>query len=253
MRWFLAHLPDDGSVDLVSHNLGLVGLTLAGPNARAVLQACTDEDVSHEAMKFMAVREMDIGMVPAIVGRVSFTGDLGYEIWVKPEYQINLFDQLMQAGAEHNIGLFGSRALNALRLEKNFGTWAREYRPIYGPIETGLDRFVAYEKDTDFIGRAGALAERDSGGTLRLRSFVVAAKDADVIGDEPISHDGKVVGWVTSGGYAHASGVSVAQGYVPKELADEVEGWEIELLDEQLVATLQAQPLFDANSGRMRS
>ena len=88
---------------------------------------------------------------------------------------------------------------------------------------------------------------------MRLRSFVVAAKDADVIGDEPISHGGKVVGWVTSGGYAHASGVSVAQGYVPKELADEVEGWEIELLDEQLAATLQAQPLFDANSGRMRS
>jgi dimethylglycine dehydrogenase len=253
MRWFLSHLPDDGSVDLVSHNLGLVGLTLAGPNARAVLQACTDEDVSHETMKFMAVREMDIGMVPAIVGRVSFTGDLGYEIWVKPEYQVNLFDQLMQAGAAHNISLFGSRALNALRLEKNFGTWAREYRPIYGPIETGLDRFVAYEKDTDFIGRTGAHAERDSGGTLRLRSFVVAAKDADVIGDEPISHGGKVVGWVTSGGYAHASGVSVAQGYVPKELADEVEGWEIELLDEQLAATLQAQPLFDANSGRMRS
>jgi dimethylglycine dehydrogenase len=140
-----------------------------------------------------------------------------------------------------------------LRLEKNFGTWAREYRPIYGPIETGLDRFVAFEKDTDFIGRAGVLAERVSGGNLRLRSFVVAARDADVIGDEPISHDGKVVGWVTSGGFAHASGVSMAQGYVPKELADEVEGWEIELLDEKLPAILQPQPLFDPNSRRMRN
>jgi dimethylglycine dehydrogenase len=253
MRWFLSHLPDDGSVVITSHNLGLVGLTLAGPNARAVLQSCTDEDVSHAAFKFMAVREMDIGMVPAIVGRVSFTGDLGYEIWVKPEYQVNLYDQLMQAGAVHNIRLFGSRALNALRLEKNFGSWAREYRPIYGPVETGLDRFVAYDKAADFIGREGALAERESGGALRFRCFVVKARDADVIGDEPISHKGKVVGWVTSGGFAHGSGVSVAQGYVPKEIADEIDGWEIELLDQQLPATLQAQPLFDANSGRMRS
>ena len=253
MRWFLRHLPDDGSVKLISHNLDLVGLTLAGPNARAVLQASTDEDVSHAAFKFMAVREMDIGMVPAIVGRVSFTGDLGYEIWVKPEYLVNLFDQLMAAGAPHDIQLFGARALNALRLEKNFGTWAREYRPIYGPVETGLERFVAYDKPADFIGRTGAREERETGGTMRLRSFAVAAKDADVIGDEPISHNGKVVGWVTSGGYAHSSGVSMAQGYVPKEIADEVDGWEIELLDTHLTATLQVQPLFDANSGRMRS
>ena len=253
MRWFLAHLPDDGSVNLVSHHLSLVGLTVAGPNARAVLQACTDEDLSHEAMKFMAVREMDIGMVPAIVGRVSFTGDLGYEIWVRPEYQVNLFDQLMRAGSDYSIRLFGSRALDALRLEKNFGTWSREYRPIYGPIETGLDRFVAYEKKANFIGRAGAVAERDSGGTLRLCSFVVAANDADVIGDEPIAYKGRVVGWVTSGGFAHGSGVSMAQGYVPKELSEEVEGWNIEVLDEHLTATLQTRPLFDANSERMRS
>ena len=253
MRWFTAHLPEDGSVVVTSHGLGLVGLTLAGPNARAVLQACCDEDVSHDAMKFMAVREMHIGMVPAIVGRVSYTGDLGYEIWVQPEYLINLFDQFMAAGEPHGIRLFGSRALNALRLEKNFGSWGREYRPIYGAVETGLDRFIAYDKPADFIGKAGAVAELENGGTRRLRSFVVAATDADVIGDEPISHNGKVVGWVTSGGFAHASGVSVAQGFVPKEIADETEGWSIELLSQDLNATLQAQPLFDANSGRMRN
>ena len=253
MRWFLSHLPEDDSVQLVSHNLELVGLTIAGPKSRDVLASCCDDDISHDAMKFMAVREMDIGMVPAIVGRVSYTGDLGYEIWVKPEHLIGLYDQLMTAGAAHNITLFGSRALNALRLEKNFGSWGREFRPIYGPVETGLDRFVAYDKDTAFIGKDGALAERADGGKMRLRSFVVSAIDADVIGDEPILHKGEVVGWVTSGGFAHASGVSVAQGYVPKAIADEVDGWQIELLDQQLDAKLQAQPLFDANSGRMRS
>ena len=117
----------------------------------------------------------------------------------------HVFDTLMEAGAEFGIGLFGSRALNALRLEKNYGSWAREYRPIYGPLEAGLDRFVAYGKDADFIGKAAALAEREQGGKLRLRAFIVDASDADVIGDEPIWFDGAVRGWVTSGGYAHNS------------------------------------------------
>ncbi len=254
MRWFLSHLPDDGSVSVKSEQLGLTGLTIAGPNARAVLQSLTDEDVSHDAFKFMAIKRMQLGMVPAIVGRVSYTGDLGYEIWVAPEYQRALFTALMEAGAEYNIGLFGGRALNALRLEKNYGSWGREFRPIYYPTECGLDKFVSFDKDADFVGKAAAKAVHEAnGGAKRLCSFVVDANDADVIGDEPIYHNGQVVGWVTSGGYAHGSGVSMAQGYVDAALADEVEGWSIELLAEMLPARMQKQPLFDANFSRMRS
>jgi len=253
MRWFMSHLPDDNSVTLTACGLDLVGLTLAGPKAREVLQSCTTSDLSHAAMRFMDIKKIDIGMVPAIVGRVSYTGDLGYEIWVAPAYLNNLYDQLMAAGTPHNIRLFGARALNALRLEKNYGSWGREYRPIYGPVETGLDRFVAYDKAADFIGKAGAIAERDSGGHRRLCSFVIDAIDADVIGDEPISHNGKVVGWVTSGGFAHAAGVSIAQGYVPKALADADDGWSVELLGKSLPAKQQKFPLFDANASRMRS
>ena len=120
-------------------------------------------------------------------------------------------------------------------------------------VETGLDAFVAYDKPADFIGKAGALAERQTGGTMRLCSFVIKAKDADVIGDEPISYNGRVVGWVTSGGYAHAAGQSMAQGYVPKEIANEDTGWSVELLGESLAAKQQKFPLFDANASRMRS
>jgi len=252
MRWFTQHLPEDGSVDVMAMGLGLTGLSIAGPNARAVLAKMTFDDVSADSFKFMDVREMDLGMVPAIVGRVTYTGDLGYEIWVSPEYQRRLFDQILEAGEEFGIRMVGARAFNALRLEKNFGSWAREFRPLYGPVECGLSRFVAYQKDTDFIGKAAALKEKEDGGTMRLRAFVVEAKDADVIGDEPIAHNGQVVGWVTSGGYAHASGKSMAMGYVPKEVADQIDGWEIELLGDQLKATLQPQPLFDANGSRMR-
>lgn len=252
MRWFERHLPADGSVKIEPLGLRRVGLSIAGPHARDLLSKVSQADVSSAAFKFMDIRQFDIGLAPCLVGRVSYTGDLGYEIWMAPEYQRHVFEVLLAAGEEFGIGLFGSRALNALRLEKNYGSWAREYRPIYGPLEAGLDRFIAYSKPADFIGKKAAVAERASGGKLRLRSFVVDAVDADVIGDEPIWHDGAVRGWVTSGGYAHHSGVSVAMGYVPKEIAEENDGFEIEYLGRRHAARMQAVPLFDGNQERLR-
>ena len=117
-----------------------------------------------------------------------------------------------------------------MRLEKNWPTWYRELRPIYGPFEADAGRFVDLKKN-DFIGREAAAREKEEGGRLRRVTFMVDAADADVLGDEPIWRDGKVVGWVTSGGYAHHVDRSLAQGYVPKELAVERRsGFEIEIL-----------------------
>lgn len=253
MRWFEQHLPSDGSVRVEALGLSLVGLSIAGPRSRDLLAKVTREDVSNQALPFMAVRRMDVGMAPCLIGRISYTGDLGYEIWMAPEYQRYVFHTLTKAGEEFGLGLFGSRALNALRLEKGYGSWAREYRPIYGPVEAGLDRFVAWNKPADFIGKAAAAAQKADGGKYRLRTFVMDAEDADVIGDEAVWHGGEVVGWVTSGGFAHHSGVSVAMGYVPKEIADEAGGFEIELLGKRHRARLQPVPLFDPNYERLRS
>ena len=253
MRHFERHLPDDGSVSVRSHGPGLVGLSIAGPRSRELLAAVTDEDVSAGAFRFMDIRRMDVGLVGALVGRVSYTGDLGYELWMAPDVQRHVFDRLMAAGVELGVKPFGLRALNALRLEKGFGSWAREYRPVYTPFECGLDRFVALDKSADFVGKGAAIrAKADGGGPMRLRTFTVEATDADVLGDEPISLGGEVVGWVTSGGHAHASDASVAMGYVPREVADTAEGWEIELLGAKLGARLQREPLFDANGEAMR-
>jgi dimethylglycine dehydrogenase len=252
MRWFETHMPADGSVRVEALGLSLTGLAIAGPRSRELLAKVTAGDVSNAAFPFMAIRRMDVGMAPCLVGRISYTGDLGYEIWMAPEYQRHVFETLTKAGDEFSLGLFGSRALNALRLEKNYGSWAREYRPIYGPLEACMDRFVAYSKEAAFIGREAAQAERQAGGRLRLRAFVMEAEDADVIGDEPIWHGGAVRGWVTSGGYAHNAGKSIAMGYVPKEIADEPDGFEIELLGRRHKARLQPAPLFDANFERLR-
>lgn len=253
MRWFEQHLPEDGSVRIERLDMGLVGLSIAGPKSRDVLQAMTDADVSNAAFRFMDVREMDIANCPVIINRVTYTGDLGYEIWVRPEYQRRLYDAIMKAGKKHGIVNFGMRALLSMRLEKNFPTWFRELRPIYGGFEAQMDRFIDLTKN-DFIGRDAAMEEKRNGGKLRRVSFVVDAKTADVLGDEPIFHKGKVVGWVTSGGFAHFVNKSMAQGYVPKELADDTSNgaFEIEIIGDMRKATIITEPLFDPKGERMR-
>jgi dimethylglycine dehydrogenase len=190
--------------------------------------------------------------VPAKVGRISFTGDLGYEMWCRSDYLLKLHDILTEEGAAFELKPFGGRALLSLRLEKNWGTWAREYRPIYGPYEAGLGRFVSLKKN-DFVGRDAALAEKERGGERRLLSFTVETKAVDVIGDEPIWHDGTVAGWITSGGYAHWAGKSVAMGYVPAALAGAEDGFEIEIIGKRYPARPQREPLFDPAGMRMRN
>jgi dimethylglycine dehydrogenase len=250
MRWFERHLPASG-VSVRPCAMQYVGLSVAGPQSRALLQSLVRDDLSTAAFPFMSFRRMEIGMVPGYVGRVSFTGDLGYEIWVTTDYQRSLYDLLAKAGRAHGLKLFGGRALNAMRIEKSFGSWAREYRPIYGPFEAGLDRFVDFKKPA-FIGRTAAAEEKESGGALRLLSFKVDATDADAIGDEPIWHDGKTVGWVTSGAFGHRVNHSLALGYVPAAVAADTE-FEIEIIGERRKAHRLAGPAFDASGTRMRA
>jgi len=190
--------------------------------------------------------------VPTLFGRISFTGELGYEIWVTSEYQRALYDLLTQAGRGHGLKHFGGRALNAMRIEKSFGSWAREYRPIYGPYEAGLGRFVDLGKG-EFVGRAAALEEKAGGGALRLVTFSVDAGDADASGDEPIWHDGRVVGWVTSGAFGHRTQRSLALGYVPQALAAASDGFEIEIIGERRPAQRSPRAVYDPDGGRMRS
>jgi len=251
LRWFERSLPASG-VTVRPCAVEYVGLSVAGPNSRAILQSLVREDLSNAAFPFMSFRRVAVGMVPTYMGRVSFTGELGYEIWVTTDYQRALYELLRQAGRDHGLKSFGGRALNSLRIEKSFGTWAREYRPIYGPHEAGLGRFVDLEKP-DFIGRTAALDERASGGTLRLVTFTVDASDADALGDEPIWHDGKVVGWVTSGAYGFRAHSSIALGYVPAALAAAESGFEIEIIGERHKATPQKTAPVDPQGLLMRT
>lgn len=306
MRWFQKHLPKDGSVRIHRFDQTLVGLSIAGPNSRAVLQKLTDAEVSNDVFRFMDFREMEVAGAPCMVNRITYTGDLGYEIWMQPAYERLVYQGIKEAGEEFGIVDFGMRALLSMRLEKNFPTWFRELRPIYGPFEASMDRFIRLDKN-DFIGRKAAAKEKAEGPKLRRVSFIVDALDADVMGDEPIwakvgdrdfntvetphgfgaprfasdgteiDRDGslssqdpektdasairgvrdgewRVVGWVTSGGYAHYVKKSMAQGYVPAALAeDESEGlFEIEILGQRCPARITVQAPFDPEGKKMR-
>jgi len=198
MRWFQRHTPADGSVRIRNVSTERIGFQIAGPNARKLLARVTTADLSREAFPFLSVRTLDVGNCEALVQRVTYTGDLGYEIFVPAAKELALYYTLAEAGRDLGLRPFGMRAMMSLRLEKSFGSWLREFKPDYTPQETGLDRFMAYNKPADFIGKAAAAADKAKGPSRRLCTFVVEADDADVCGDEPIWHGGKVVGFVTS-------------------------------------------------------
>lgn len=257
-RWFSKILTGFGKVEVRNITSHLCGLSIAGPKSRALAQQLCDADLSAQGMKFLDFTELQIGNVALWCGRISFTGDLGYEFWMPARYQRYVYSEILRAGENFGIFHFGNHALNSLRLDKSFGSWAREYRPIYDPYEAALGRFI--KNDKDFIGQA-ALAKKygkdGPGQRLALKTWTVDTDEgqagADVVGDEPISVDGKVVGWVTSGGYAHHSEVSVAMGYVPHELANATHNFEIELLGRWRKAQLVDGCLWDPKGERMRA
>lgn len=252
MRWFLQNLPDQG-VTVRNRSSELLGIGIAGPKSRELLSRLTREDVSSEGLRFLDLRQMDIAGVPSLVARISFTGELGYEIYCTPEYQLALYEAIMMAGEDMGVQPFGARALMSMRLEKSFGVWTLDFRPDFTPAESGLDVFVDYNKEADFIGKPAAAAERAKGPEKKLVTLVVEAVDADVNRDEPILYNGECVGYATSGGFAHYTQNSVALGYVPTELAKDGTAFEVEILGNMRSARIQVEPLYDPKGECMRS
>ena len=250
-RWFESYLPPEG-VRYRNRSDELHGLSIAGPRARELLSHLTRDDVSPEGFRFMAVRRMVVAGSPCIVARVSFTGELGFELYCEPQYQLALFCAVEQAGADLGLRPFGGRALMSLRLEKSWGVWTLDFRQDFTPAQSGLDAFVRYDKEAEFIGKAAALKERAKGPDIKLVALVVDADGVDAIRDEPIFADGACVGYVTSGGYAHFAGKSMALGYVPADLADAEAAFEVEILGQLRPARRQRQPIYDPSGSRMR-
>jgi dimethylglycine dehydrogenase len=249
-RWFDQNKMDHCHVVNISDERS--GFQIAGPKARELLSRVTRSDVSADAFKFMDVKRLTIGMANCIVQRVSYTADLGYEIFTDHMSVRHLWDTLTAAGADLGLRPFGMRAMMSLRLDKWFGSWGREFSPDYTPTETGLDRFIRWNKPSDWIGKAAAMAEKASGPKRRLVNMIVDADGTDVTAWEPIWLDGAVQGFCTSGGYSHHTGKSLAMGFLPADRATDGTKVEIEILGQRRPAVVHMAPLFDADGTRMR-
>ncbi|MEQ8830155.1 MAG: FAD-dependent oxidoreductase [Alphaproteobacteria bacterium] len=208
MRWFNDHLEGDVQVRDISD--ATCGFSLSGPNSRKVLEKLTHQDVGNEAFPIFGCRTLDVGLIRGKVARMSVTGELGYEINCGALEHIALREMLLEAGAEFGIREFGFYAMNSLRLEKSFGIWNAEFMQDRTPGMTGMDRWIAWDKG-DFHGKDAARQEKDGNtAPLRLVTLEVDSDGADASGYEPIWKDGKRVGYVTSGGYGHTVGKSLA-------------------------------------------
>ncbi|MEM7173560.1 MAG: FAD-dependent oxidoreductase [Pseudomonadota bacterium] len=248
-RWFERQLPESG-VTYENRSDDFHGIGISGPKSRELLSRICRDDVSAEALKFRDIRKTFVGGVPVILLRVSFSGELGYEVYCAPQYQMKLFEQIEEAGADLGLTLYGARALMSLRLEKNWGAWTLDFRPDFTAAESGLDAFINWDKD--FIGKAAAEAEKANGPSKKLVTITIETDDIDVSNDEAIFHDDSAVGYVTSGGYAHYVQKSMALGYVPTALATDGTALEVEILGQRYPARVTAHPLYDPNGGKMR-
>ena len=245
LRWFLMNL--DGRVSVRNISDERTGFQIAGPRAPDLLGMVTRDPVD---LAFLDLRLMTIGQVSCIVQRVSFTGDLGFEIYCAAMDQRQLWHTLWTAGAPLGITPFGMRAMMSLRLDRFFGAWLREYSPDYTAAETGLDRFVQWSKAVDFIGRAAAEQDRINPPDRTLSVFAVSAKDVDVTGDEPIFIDGAVQSFCTSGGYSHHTGKSIVIGFVPRGMAEPGPDVQIGILSAHRPARLITDQIFDPGARR---
>ena len=240
MRWFDKNIADGVRVENISDRC--TGFQIAGPNATALLRKVTRDDP--ETMRFLDVRPMVIGMVECLVQRVSYTGDLGYEIYCDPTDQRALWLQLWGAGQPMGLRPFGMRAMMSLRLDKFFGSWMREFSPDYTAAETGLDRFISWGKEVDFIGKAAAIRERQNGSDRKLVVFEVDTDDADVVAYEPVWINGQVKGFCTSGGYSHYAQKSIAMALVPSECITDTLEAKIEILGKMYSAKRITAPFL---------
>ena len=252
-RWWEREAPPGDGVRFTSLTTRLCGFAVAGPNARALLSRLTRADLSNEGLPYLHATKCELGPVrDVIVLRVSFTGELGYELYFPAEYQLGLFEHLRAAGEDLGLRLAGGRALGAMRIEKGFASWGRELSPDYHPYEAGMGRFVKLDK-ADFIGRDAVLRLAQQPLAHRLCTLAIDAGDADAWGGEPVVSGGEFVGYVTSGGYGHRVGKSLALAYVSDEALEAESDLAVEIIGDARPANRVAgAAAFDPKGERMR-
>ncbi|MEO8437132.1 MAG: FAD-dependent oxidoreductase [Chloroflexota bacterium] len=252
LGWLRRHLPDDGSVLLNDITSGRVCFALWGPRARDILAPLTRDDVSDAGFPYLTARAITIGFVPVHALRVTYVGELGWELYAHTEFGEVLWRTLWEAGREHGLVAAGYRAIDALRLEKGYRVWSSDITPDENPYDAGLGFAVALDKEPAFIGRDALVAAKAAGPRKRLRCLVLDDPRSVALGNEPVRIDGEIVGRVTSGGYGFAVERSIAYAYLPPDAPIGTRG-EVEVFGEWIGFEVAREPLYDPDGSRIRS
>jgi glycine cleavage system aminomethyltransferase T/glycine/D-amino acid oxidase-like deaminating enzyme len=249
--WMRQNLPADGSVQVRDITGGTCCIGLWGPLARDLLQPLTRDDFSNEALKYFRAKSAYIGEIPVTAMRLSYVGELGWEIYTSADLGLKLWDTLWEAGAAHGVVAAGRSAFNSLRLEKGYRSWGTDMTTEHDPFEAGLAFAVRMDKG-DFIGRAAIEGRSEQSVPRRLTCLTLDDPAAVVMGKEPVFAGGTPAGYITSASYGYSIGRTVAYAWLPRELSVPGTAVAVEYFGERLPATVAEEPLFDPQMARIR-
>ncbi len=252
LAWIRRAAPRDGSVHISNLTSAWCAIGVWGPRARDLVQSVSEDDLSDAAFPYLTAREISIGYAPALALRISYIGELGWEIYAPTEYGLYVWDTLWRAGQRFGIAAAGGGAFDSLRLEKGYRLWGADIDPQHNPYEAGLGFAVRWNKG-EFRGRAALERARQEGIRRKLCCLTLDDPCAVVMGKEPILRDGATLGYVTSAAYGYTIQRGIAYGYLPAEFA--VEGTQLQVLffNQRIPATVRSEPLFDPQNLRLRS
>jgi 4-methylaminobutanoate oxidase (formaldehyde-forming) len=252
--WLSLLMPEDGSVTIEDVGSAYACIGLWGPKARTILEKVTGDDVSNAGFPYMTAKRITVGDVPAMAVRVTYVGELGWEFYCPMEYGTRLWDTLWAAGQPDGLVAAGYKAIDTLRLEKAYRYWSGDISPDYTPYEAGIGFAVKLDKKSDFIGKEALLKQKQEGLKRKLCCMTLADSRTIALGKEPIrTKDGKIIGWVASGGFGYSVGKSMAFAYLPIEQSKPGTKLEIEFFGEPMEVEVVQAPLWDPKGERIRA
>ena len=256
--WLKRHTPASAHCILTNVTSGMGVLSIMGPQARALLQSLTPDDLSHGAFPFATSREIELGLGYVRASRITFVGELGWELYIPTEFMQDIYDRIVMAGQDFGLVHAGYHALNSLRLEKAYRHWSHDITDEDSPLEAGLDFVIKFDKPNGFIGREALLHQQEQGLSRRLLQFRLRDPEPLIYHNEPIWRDGTLVGHITSGAYGHTLGGAVGLGYVSAVPDGDTEAlltgdYEVEVACERVPADVSLSPLYDPKNSRIRA
>ena len=252
-EWIRRNAPTDGSVQITDVTSQFACFGIWGPKAREILQPLTPQDLGSEAFPYMSLREITVGNAPVRALRVTYVGELGWELYVPTEYGLGLWRALWEAGEPHGMVAAGYRAIDSMRLEKGYRVWGADITPDETPYEGGVGFAVKLDKDGGFIGREALVEAEEAGPRKRLVPILLEDPRSVSLGNEPVRIGGEIVGRVTTGGYGYTLEKSIAYAYVPPEHAEAGTEAEIEIFGEWITGEVASEPLFDPKMERIKA